>query len=57
MTEKEKIRQWVEDQPDDASGDEIRRALSFQLMLDRGLKDSRAGNNEDMGKRIRQWQD
>jgi hypothetical protein len=58
MTAKEKIKQLVDAQPDDASYDEILRELSFKRMVDRGLKDVREGKtmtNEEMGKRIRLW--
>ncbi len=59
MTAKEKIQQFIEAQPDDASYGDILRALSFEQMVDRGLNDTRVNKtvtNEDMGKRIRQWQ-
>ena len=59
MTAKEKIRQLIDAQPDDASYEDILRALSFEQMVDRGLSDTRIDKtvtNEDMGKRIRQWQ-
>lgn len=56
MTAKERIRELIETQPDDASYDEILRELAFERMVDRGLADPRAGrmvSNEEMGKRIR----
>ena len=59
MTAKERIQQLVNAQPDDASYEEILRELSFEQMVDRGLKDVREGkviSNEDMGKRIKLWQ-
>ena len=59
MTDKEKIKELVETQPDDASFDEILRELSFERMVERGLADARSGrviSNEEMGKRIRRWQ-
>ena len=59
MTAKEKIRQLLETQPDDASYDEILRELAFERMVDRGLSDARNGrviSDEEMGKRIDQWQ-
>ena len=55
MTAKERIQQLINAQPDDASYEEILRELSFEQMVDRGLKDVREGkviSNEDMGKRI-----
>ena len=55
MTDKEKVRELVDAQPDDASYDEIVRELAFERMVERGLKDVRRGltiSNEDMGRRI-----
>jgi predicted transcriptional regulator len=48
----------IQEQPDDATYDEIMRELAFRLMVDRGLEDARAGrsiSNEEMGHRIRTW--
>lgn len=59
MTAKEKIRELLETQPDDASYDEILRELAFERMVDRGLSDARSGrsiSNDEMGKRIHRWQ-
>jgi predicted transcriptional regulator len=59
MTTKERIKEIVENQPEDATYEEIVRELAFSGMIERGLKDSRNGHvisNEDMGKRIRLWQ-
>ena len=59
MTDKEKVRELVESQPDDASYDDIVRELAFDRMVERGLKDSREGHhvsNEEMGRRIATWQ-
>ncbi len=59
MTAKEKIRELLEAQPDDASYDEILRELAFERMVDRGLLDARNGrviSNDEMGERIRRWQ-
>lgn len=56
---KERMRQIIESQPDDASYEEIMRELAFALMVDRGLEDSRKGrvvSNEQMEHRIRTWQ-
>jgi predicted transcriptional regulator len=55
---KEKIREIVDSQPDDASYEEIVRELAFERMVERGLTDSRQGrviSNEEMGHRIRAW--
>jgi predicted transcriptional regulator len=59
MTAKERIRELLETQPDDASYDEILRELAFERMIDRGLSDVRSGrviSNDEMGERIRRWQ-
>jgi predicted transcriptional regulator len=59
MTTKEQMKELIEEQPDDASYDEIMRELAFARMIDRGLTDAREGSvisNEEMGKRIRLWQ-
>jgi len=56
---KDRIREIVESQPDDASYDEILRELAFERMVERGLADSRAEElvrNEEMGHRIKTWQ-
>lgn len=58
MTAKERIRELLETQPDDASYDEILRELAFERMVDRGLSDMRGGrviSNDEMGKRIHRW--
>ena len=59
MTDKEKVKELVDAQPDDASYDEIVRELAFERMVQRGLKDAREGrtlSNEEMGRRIAIWQ-
>jgi predicted transcriptional regulator len=59
MTAKERIRTILDTQPDDATYEEILRELAFERMVDRGLEDARQGrviSNEEMGKRIGQWQ-
>jgi predicted transcriptional regulator len=48
----------IQEQPDDATYDEILRELAFRRMVDRGLEDARAGktiSNEEMAHRIRTW--
>jgi len=58
MTAKERIRELLDAQPDDASYDEILRELAFERMVDRGMSDVREGrvvSNEEMGKRIRSF--
>jgi len=59
MTTKERMKEIIEDQPEDASYEEIVRELAFAGMVERGLKDVRQAHvisNEEMGKRIRLWQ-
>ena len=58
-TAKEQITELVRRQPDDSSYDEIVRELAFELMVQRGLKDSDEGrviSNEEMKRRIKTWQ-
>jgi hypothetical protein len=57
-TAKELITEIVQNQPDDSSYDEIVRALAFDLMVQRGLKDSDEGrtiSNDEMERRINTW--
>ena len=57
-TVKDKLKEVVESQPDDATYEGIMRELSFQRMVERGLKDSQQGRviaNEEMEHRIRSW--
>jgi predicted transcriptional regulator len=57
-TAKELITELVQKQPDDSSYDEIIRELAFDLMVQRGLKDSDEGHtitNEEMRRRISTW--
>ena len=58
-TAKEHIAEIIERQPDDSSYGDIVRELAFDLMVQRGLKDSdeqRTVSNEEMERRIRTWQ-
>ncbi|OLS13723.1 MAG: hypothetical protein RBG13Loki_2657 [Promethearchaeota archaeon CR_4] len=57
-TVKEKLKNIIDEQPDDASYEEIMRELAFERMVKRGLEDARKGrvcSNEEMGHRIRAW--
>ena len=59
VTVKERIAEIIKRQPDDSSYDDIVRELAFDLMVQRGLKDSdeqRTISNEDMDRRIKSWQ-
>ncbi|TYB33915.1 MAG: hypothetical protein FXF49_03850 [Flexistipes sinusarabici] len=56
---KDKMREVVQSQPEDASYEEIMRELALERMVERGLEDSRCGrviSNDDMEHRIRSWQ-
>lgn len=58
-TAKDQISEILKRQPDDSSYDEIVRELAFDLMVQRGLKDSddgRAISNDEMQRRITTWQ-
>ena len=57
-TAKEHIAEIIKRQPDDSSYDEIVRELAFDLMVQRGLKDSderRTISNDEMKRRIKTW--
>jgi predicted transcriptional regulator len=59
LTDKERMAELIQEQPDDSTYEEILRELTFARMIDRGLDDSRAGravSHEEMGRRIRTWQ-
>ncbi len=59
-TVKEQLQAVIKAQPDDASYEEIMRALAFDRMIARGMADSRAGrviDNSEMERKIRRWQD
>ncbi len=56
---KKRMFEIIQEQPEDASYEEILRELAFERMVQRGLNDSREGrviDNEDMEERIRSWQ-
>jgi len=58
-TVKDELTKLIQDQPDDSSYDEILRELAFNLMVQKGLRDSDEGStisNEEMEHRIRSWQ-
>ena len=58
MTAKGKLKTLIDEQPDDATYEDILRELAFARMVDRGLADVRAGrpvSNEEMGRRIQRW--
>ncbi len=56
---KKRMTEVIQNQPEDASYEEILRELAFEKMIARGLKDSREGrtiSNEEMKRRISAWQ-
>lgn len=55
---KERVTQIVQEQPEDASLDDILRELAMLRMIERGLVDSKAGrttSHEDMRNEIESW--
>jgi hypothetical protein len=59
VTAKEHLSEIIKRQPDDSTYDDIIRELAFDLMVQRGLKDSdeqRTISNEEMERRIKTWQ-
>ncbi|MFZ1416628.1 MAG: hypothetical protein WAS73_18940 [Defluviicoccus sp.] len=59
MTAKETMAEVINAQPDDASYEEILRALAFERMVARGLADARQGrvlSEAEMARRIGEWQ-
>jgi predicted transcriptional regulator len=58
MTDKERVKEVVDAQPDDASYDEIVRELAFERMVERGIRDAREGrtlSHDEMERRIATW--
>ena len=56
---KVRMTELIQEQPDDATFEEILRELAFERMVERGLKDSQEGrfvSNDEMGHRIKTWQ-
>ncbi len=59
-TAKDDLKKLIEQQPEDASHEELVRELAFDVMVRRGLRDSDAGrtiSNEEMHRRIRSWRE
>lgn len=58
MTDKDRVLEIVQDQPDDSSFDEILRELKFAWMIELSLMDSEEGrtiSGEVMSQRIASW--
>ena len=56
---KERLAEVIQNQPEDASYDEIMREWAFERMIESGLKDVRQGrviSNDKMAEKIRTWQ-
>jgi predicted transcriptional regulator len=56
---KVRMTEIIQEQPEDATYEEIMRELAFERMVELGLADSRTGrviSNEEMARRIRRWQ-
>ena len=57
-TAKQELVRLIEQQPDDASYEELVRELFISVMVRRGLRDSDDGHtisSEEMGRRIHEW--
>ena len=55
---KSQLTEIIEEQPEDATYEEIMRELAFNRMVERGLSDARKGKvitNEEMARRIGTW--
>ena len=55
---KEQLARLIDQQPDDSTFEELVREAAFNLMVQRGLKDSdteRTISNEEMQHRIQTW--
>jgi len=56
---KSRLAEIIQEQPEDATYEEILKELAFDRMVERGLTDARNGKvitHEEMGRRIRTWQ-
>ena len=60
QTVKEKTTTVVLWQPEDASCHDMMRELTFERIMDRGMKDVRSGrviSNDEMADRIKTWRE
>jgi len=58
INQKKRLKEIIDNQPDDATFDEILRELAFERMIEKGLNDSRKKDtisNEEMEHRIKTW--
>ena len=59
-TVKDEFTRLIENQPENSSSEDIVRELAFYVIVKRGLADSEAKrviSHEEMGRRIRSWQE
>jgi predicted transcriptional regulator len=55
---KERMSAVIQEQPEDASYEEVLRELAFEQMIERGLEDSRAGrvlSSDEVRARVKSW--
>ena len=55
---KARMAEIIQEQPEDATYEEIIRELTFERMVERGLADSRSGRtiqNEEMSRLVDSW--
>ncbi|MEF8794149.1 hypothetical protein [Thiohalorhabdus sp.] len=55
---KDRMTEVIQEQPEDATYEEILRELAFHKMVERGLADSREGrviSNEEMSRPMDEW--
>ena len=58
LSVKERLKEIIDNQPDDASYEEILKELAFERMLEKGLNNSEKDkviSNEEMEHRIKTW--
>ena len=58
-TDKQRMIQLLEGQPDDSSFEELIKELAFDRMVERGVADAESGrtiSHEEMGRRMAAWQ-
>ena len=58
-SDKQRMLEILQGQPEDSSFDELMRELAFERMVERGLADAEAGrtlDHEEMGRRISAWE-
>jgi predicted transcriptional regulator len=59
-TAKDELKRLIDQQPDDATREELLRELALSAMIERGLEDVDAGrvvSNQEAKHRMRSWQE